>query len=71
MLQFLQLGREAIPSLAGLKFSSPNLHQFRECLQFDADYVPIKDANGKFIGVARGSQLIGRLVSALATAEDR
>ncbi len=40
-------------------------------LQFDADFVPIMDEQGRFVGVARGSQLIGRLVNALAAAEAR
>ena len=42
-----------------------------EMLRFDADFVPIMDERGKFVGIARGSQLIGRLVSALAAAEVR
>ena len=40
-------------------------------LQFDADFVPVVDEHGRFIGVSKGSQLIGRLVSALAAAEGR
>ncbi len=40
-------------------------------LQFNADFVPVIDERGRFVGVARGSQLIGTLVSALAAVEVR
>lgn len=40
-------------------------------LEFDADFVPVMGEDGRFVGIARGSQMIGTLVSALAAAEHR
>jgi len=35
MNRFLQLGREAIPSLAGIKYTHSNLTDFQQCVAFD------------------------------------
>jgi N-acetylneuraminate lyase len=35
MTEFLRLGGEAMPNLAGLKYSSPELHEYQQCLEFD------------------------------------
>lgn len=34
MLEFLRLGGERIPTLRGIKFTSPNVHEFQACLEF-------------------------------------
>jgi N-acetylneuraminate lyase len=35
MLDFLRLGRDRIPSLRGIKFSDPNLHEMIACVEHD------------------------------------
>lgn len=40
-------------------------------LEFGTNHVPVTDENGKFVGTADGSQLMGTLVNALAAAESR
>jgi N-acetylneuraminate lyase len=35
MPQFLQWGRERIPTLAGIKYTNSDLAQFQQCLRFD------------------------------------
>ncbi len=37
MLDFLRLGAEKIPNLAGIKFSSPNAEEFAACVEFAQD----------------------------------
>ncbi|MEM7316785.1 MAG: dihydrodipicolinate synthase family protein, partial [Planctomycetota bacterium] len=37
MIDFLKLGSERIPSLRGIKFSSPLIHEFQACLEFAGD----------------------------------
>ncbi|MBN2210865.1 MAG: dihydrodipicolinate synthase family protein [Sedimentisphaerales bacterium] len=32
MYEFLKAGKECIPNLAGIKFSTPNIHEYQECL---------------------------------------
>ena len=34
MVEFLRLGSERIPTLRGIKFTSPNVHEFQSCLEF-------------------------------------
>ena len=35
MAEFLKLGREAIPNLVGLKYTSPELHEYQQCIELD------------------------------------
>ncbi len=35
MTEFLKLGSEAMPNLVGLKYSSPELYEFQQCLELD------------------------------------
>lgn len=35
MTEFLRLGGEAMPNLAGLKYSSPELHEYQQCIELD------------------------------------
>lgn len=37
MVDFLRLGREQIPTLRGIKFTSPSLHEFQACIEFAED----------------------------------
>lgn len=37
MRQFLEQGRQAIPSLRGLKYTAPTLHEYQDCLTFAGD----------------------------------
>lgn len=34
MMRFLELGQEKIPTLAGVKYTSPMLHEFQHCLSY-------------------------------------
>ncbi len=36
MIEFLQQGSQRMPNLVGLKFSSPELYEFQQCLEFEA-----------------------------------
>ena len=35
MAEFLKLGCEAMPNLVGLKYSSPELHEYQQCIELD------------------------------------
>jgi N-acetylneuraminate lyase len=35
MLEFLSQADKSIPNLAGIKFTSPEVHEFQQCLEFD------------------------------------
>jgi N-acetylneuraminate lyase len=35
MTEFLRLGGEKMPSLVGLKYSSPELHEYQQCVELD------------------------------------
>ncbi|MGN6133058.1 MAG: dihydrodipicolinate synthase family protein [Aureliella sp.] len=35
MVRFLELGRKHMPNLAGIKFTSTEVHEFQACLEFD------------------------------------
>ncbi|QGJ70967.1 Dihydrodipicolinate synthase/N-acetylneuraminate lyase [Planctomycetales bacterium 10988] len=37
LIEFLQRGAEQIPTLQGIKFTSPNVHEFQSCLEFAGD----------------------------------
>lgn len=37
ILEFLKVGRDAIPSLRGVKFSSPLIHEYQACMDFAGD----------------------------------
>lgn len=35
MTEFLKLGGEAMPNLVGIKYSSPELHEYQQCIELD------------------------------------
>jgi N-acetylneuraminate lyase len=37
LIEFLSLGSARIPTLRGIKFTSPNVHEFQACLEFAGD----------------------------------
>jgi N-acetylneuraminate lyase len=41
ILEFLELGCSTIPSLVGLKYTDTKLHEFQQCLEFDAGRVDV------------------------------
>lgn len=57
-IDFLRQAKEAIPNLAGIKFTAPQVHQFQACLELDPQQFEIMWGTDEMLlsGLAAGAQ---------------
>ena len=63
MTEFLELGRAAIPTLAGIKFTNPDLAMLQECLAFDEGAMYILYGNDETLTAGLGMGVAGAIGS--------